>query len=99
MSKNYILTACLFWVCSLATAQVMLPAYQGVFGKKVVTGTVPSAPRSPVASSGYKEATISFTAPLSTGGNAITEYTVTSSPGEFTGSGAASPIIVTGLSN
>ena len=36
MSKHYILTALLFWAYSLATAQVMLPAYQGVFGKSTL---------------------------------------------------------------
>lgn len=41
-------------------------------------------------------ASIAFTAP-STGGSAITGYTVTSSPGGFTASGAASPLTVTGL--
>jgi len=35
MSKKYILTACLFWACGVASAQVMLPAFQGVLGKKV----------------------------------------------------------------
>ena len=60
MNKKYILTACLFWVCSLASAQITLPAFQGAFGKRVVTGTVPSAPRSPVATSGYEEAIVSL---------------------------------------
>lgn len=35
MNKKYILTTLLFWVCSIATAQVMLPAYQGVFSKPI----------------------------------------------------------------
>ena len=99
MSKKYFLTAGLFWVCGVANAQVMLPAYQGVFSKKALTGTVASAPRSPVATSGIAEATISFSAPTSDGGNIIRGYTVTSSPGGFTASGAASPLTVTGLSN
>ena len=99
MSKKYILTVCLFWACSIASAQITLPAFQGVFGKKVVTGTVPSFPRSLVATSGYEEATVSFLAPTSNGGNVITGYTVTSSPGGFTASGAASPLTVSGLSN
>jgi hypothetical protein len=42
-------------------------------------------------------ASVSFTAPSSNGGSPITSYTVTSSPGNFTATGAASPIIVTGL--
>lgn len=42
-------------------------------------------------------ADVTFTAPTYTGGLPITSYTVTSSPGGFTGTGAASPISVTGL--
>jgi hypothetical protein len=62
------------------------------------TATVPSAPTSVSASAGNAEATVSFT-PGSDGGSAITGYTVTSSPGGFTGTGISSPIIVTGLTN
>lgn len=42
-------------------------------------------------------ATVTFTAPTWTGGLPITSYTVTSSPGGFTATGAASPLTVTGL--
>lgn len=42
-------------------------------------------------------ADVTFTAPTYTGGSPITGYTVTSSPGGFTGTGASSPISVTGL--
>jgi uncharacterized protein (TIGR02145 family) len=42
---------------------------------------------------------VSFTLPSSDGGSAITGYTVTSSPGSFTGTGGSSPITVTGLTN
>lgn len=42
-------------------------------------------------------ATVTFTAPTWDGGLPITGYTVTSSPGGFTGTGSASPITVTGL--
>jgi hypothetical protein len=42
-------------------------------------------------------ATVTFTAPTFDGGLPITGYTVTSSPGGFTGTGASSPITVTGL--
>lgn len=61
--------------------------------------TVPGAPTSVSANPGNAQATVSFTAPASTGGIAITSYTVTSSPGGFTASGASSPITVTGLTN
>jgi len=97
MIKKYILTTLLFWVCSIATSQIMLPAYQGVFSTK--TGTVPGAPTSLVATAGNAQATVSFSAPTSDGGNAINSYTATSSPSGFTASGAASPLTLTGLSN
>jgi hypothetical protein len=42
-------------------------------------------------------ADVTFTAPTYTGRLPITNYTVTSSPGGFTGTGGASPISVTGL--
>jgi trimeric autotransporter adhesin len=42
-------------------------------------------------------ASVTFTAPTYTGRTPITSYTVTSSPGGFTGTGASSPISVTGL--
>ena len=37
MNKKYILTTLLFWVCSITSAQIMLPAYQGVFSTKTLT--------------------------------------------------------------
>lgn len=42
-------------------------------------------------------ATVTFTAPTYNGRTPITSYTVTSSPGSFTASGASSPLTVTGL--
>lgn len=44
-------------------------------------------------------ATVTFTAPTFDGKSPITSYTVTSSPGGFTASGASSPITVTGLAS
>jgi len=64
-----------------------------------VNAVVPGAPTIGTATAGTGQASISFTAPASTGGASITGYTVTSSPGGFTGSGSSSPIVVTGLTN
>jgi large repetitive protein len=60
---------------------------------------LPGAPTDVTAVAGNAQATVSFTAPTSVGGSPITHYTVTSSPGNITASGAASPITVTGLTN
>ena len=61
--------------------------------------TVPDAPTIGTATGGNAQASVTFTAPTDTGGTAITGFTVTSSPGSLTGTGASSPIVVTGLSN
>ena len=62
---------------------------------------VPGAPTSVTATAGNTSASVAFTAPADTGypANGITGYTVTSSPGSFTATGAASPLTVTGLTN
>lgn len=64
-----------------------------------VSAIAPDAPAIGTATAGDASATVSFTAPMSDGGTAITGYTVTSAPGGFTGSGAGSPITVAGLTN
>lgn len=60
---------------------------------------VPNAPTIGTATAGDTLATVAFTAPTDVGGGAITGYTATSSPGGFTGTGTASPITVSGLTN
>ena len=65
----------------------------------VTATTVPQAPTIGTASSNLAaQASVTFTA-NATGGSTITEYTVTSSPGNIAASGATSPITVTGLTN
>jgi len=65
----------------------------------VVNAVVPGAPTIGSATAGNDQAMVSFTAPSTTGGSAITGYTVTSSPGGLTATGTASPLRVTGLTN
>ncbi|HEY4199185.1 MAG TPA: Ig-like domain-containing protein [Devosiaceae bacterium] len=64
-----------------------------------VAATQPDAPAIGTATAGNGQASVSFTAPSVTGGSAITGYRVTSSPGNITATGSASPIVVTGLTN
>lgn len=64
-----------------------------------VAAAPPGAPTIGTATAGDAQATVSFTAPASSGSSEITEYLVTSTPSGFTASGPASPIIITGLSN
>jgi len=61
--------------------------------------TVPDAPTAVSGIAGNAQAIISFTPPLFNGGSTINNYTVTSTPGNFTATGNASPITVTGLTN
>lgn len=77
--------------------------YDGTkWGTLSFTKTIPDAPTIGTAVAAYAQATVSFTAPSSDGGSAITSYTATSSPGGITGTlsqtGSGS-ITVTGLTN
>ena len=65
----------------------------------VAAATAPGAPTITGATAGNRQASVSFTPPASNGGSAITGYTVTASPGGLTGTGTASPITVSGLTN
>lgn len=63
-----------------------------------IPSTVPGAPINLVAALATDtSASISFDAPVSNGGSAITSYTVTSSPNSLTANGSASPLTITGL--
>jgi hypothetical protein len=81
-------------VASLASASAITPHT-----------TAPGAPTAVVATRGNVSATVSFTVPTSTGGVAISSYTVTaidatsSGRGGQTAVGASSPIVIAGLTN
>lgn len=65
----------------------------------VVPMTVAGTPTNVSAAWGNGEATVSFDPPADNGGSAVTQYTVTASPGGRTSTGSSSPIIVNGLTN
>jgi hypothetical protein len=84
-----------------------MPNYSGIWTEQAVMQAVgagnwpgnPGAPTIGTATAGDASASVTFTAPTNNGGSAITSYTVTSSPGSLTGTGASSPITVSGLTN
>ncbi|MDC8854606.1 Ig-like domain-containing protein [Shewanella algae] len=89
-------------ICSIDADQTGDSSYNAaptVTQSFTVNAVVPGAPTSVNAVASDASATVSFSAPASTGGAAISSYTVTSSPGGFTASGTGSPLTVSGLSN
>jgi hypothetical protein len=81
-------------------------AAKGVWTLDQVTGYVkqgiwPATPGTPTIGTAtavtYQTATVAFTAPTNLGSGTVT-YTATSNPGGLTGTGASSPVTVSGLS-
>ena len=70
-------------------AGIVLPGYNAL--------KVPDAPTIGTASGGSGSASVTFTAPSDIGGGAITGYSVVSTPGGLVGTGASSPVTVSGL--
>ena len=70
-------------------AGIVLPGYNPL--------KVPNAPTIGTATAGSGSASVTFTAPADVGGGAITGYSVVSTPSGFIGTGASSPITVSGL--
>ena len=89
--------------CINCGASGEIQVFNGTTWTNVVGGqaslVLPDAPTNPVATVGNAQASVAFTAPVSDGGSTITGYTVTSSPGNITATGASSPLVVTGLTN
>lgn len=65
----------------------------------ISNGAVPLAPTIGTVTVSGLTASVPFTGPSDFGDAAITGYTVTSSPGSITGTGASSPISVSGLTS
>jgi len=61
--------------------------------------TVPGAPTALTGTTGDSQVSLTWTAPASTGGSAITGYTATASPGPATCTSVTTSCIVTGLTN
>jgi len=87
-----------------------MPNYSGIWTEQAVmqangAGNWPNAPGAPTIGTATNTGaggavSVAFTAPTFAGLPAvITSYTVTSSPGGLTGTGASSPITVSGLTN
>ena len=66
---------------------------------RINTNAAPGAPASPVATAGLLQVTVSWTAPASDGGSAITAYTATASPGGRTCTAATTTCTISGLDN
>jgi hypothetical protein len=70
-----------------------------VFVAKIQGLSVPGAPTSASAIAGDAQATLSWSAPSSNGGAAITSYTATASPGGATCTTSSTSCTITGLAN
>jgi len=70
-------------------AGIVLPGYNAL--------KVANAPTIGTATAGSGQVSVAFTAPADIGGGAISSYTVVSTPGNFTTTGASSPLVVLGL--
>jgi DNA-binding beta-propeller fold protein YncE len=68
-------------------------------GATFIVPNPPSAPQRASTTSGNGIATLRFDAPASVGGGAITQYDALCMPGPFAATGAASPLVVNGLTN
>ena len=69
------------------------------YRKQGLWPTTSGAPTIGTATAGNATASVTFSAPSDVGSAPITNYTVTSTPSSITGTGASSPVTVSGLAN
>lgn len=78
----------------------MSQRYQGgILGVGFNPLQAPDAPTIGTATAGSGEVSVAFTAPANVGGKPISSYAMRVTPGGFSGTGSASPITVSGLTN
>ena len=82
---------------SVGTSQASAASNSVTPATPPLSATVPGAPTIGIATAGNAQASVTFTAPSSDGGSAITSYTATC--GAISGIGIVSPMVVTGLTN
>ena len=92
-------TAYTFTVTATNTVGTSSASASSISVTPVAPVTAPGAPSNASAFAGNASATVSWTAPVSNGGSAITGYTVTSNPGVLTCSTSTTSCVVTGLTN
>ncbi len=87
-----------FYTCSATASNTQGPGVASA-SVTVTPATVPDAPQNLVATPGDGLAAFTFSPPVSTGGNAVTSYTLTCNPGALTVSTPASPASLAGLAD
>ncbi len=83
---------------SAAMVKTVVETVSNIQNTFTIMAAAPAQPAAPTAVAGNKSATLSWTAPTNNGA-AITSYTVTSIPGEFTCTVSSLSCVITGLSN
>lgn len=71
----------------------------GILGVGFNPLRAPDAPTGVTGTAGSGQVSVAFTAPTNVGGSAISSYVAISNPGNFSNTGASSPIVVSGLTN
>ena len=102
ISSAGVLTFVTVGTCTINADQAGDATYQAattVSRSFAVNAVAPGAPTIGTATAGDGQATLTFTAPTSTGGATITGYEVTISPGNTVVTGASSPITIPNLTN